>query len=73
MKLRVVAQWQTGNALVSPLDNLRVQGSSPAHAHTPTSPLVSRFPSAVKQGNFAQIWIPSSRGGDEGGGAREEV
>ena len=38
------ACWQTSDALVSPLDNLSVQGSSPAHAHIPTSPLVSRFP-----------------------------
>ena len=31
-------------ATVRPLDNRQIGGSSPAHAHTPTSPLVSRSP-----------------------------
>ena len=46
-------------ATVRPLDNRQVGGSSPAHAHTPKGTL-------LRSG-----FLP--HGGDEGGGAREEV
>ena len=56
-------------ATVTPLDNRQVGDSSPAHAHTPTSPLASRF--QFPNGTLLRSGF-LLHGGMKGG-AREEV